>query len=60
MSLRALGLFVPPPYTRAFAERHRTLVSGLQWIEDAVGALPGLRAWGDHFLIVLKKAAADD
>ncbi|MBZ5559104.1 MAG: methyltransferase domain-containing protein [Acidobacteriia bacterium] len=60
VSLRALGLFVPPPYARAFAERHRTLVSGLQWIEDAVGALPGLRAWGDHFLIVLKKAAADD
>ncbi|MFI5246821.1 MAG: hypothetical protein ACHQQR_16430, partial [Gemmatimonadales bacterium] len=55
VSLRTLGLFVPPPYAHAFAERHRTLVSGLQRIEDAVGAWPGIRAWGDHFLIVLRK-----
>jgi SAM-dependent methyltransferase len=56
VSLRALGLFVPPPYAHAFAGRHRTLVSGLQWIEDAAGAWPGVRAMGDHFLIVMRKA----
>ena len=28
-----------------------------QWrIEDRVGGWPGIRAWGDHFLIVLRKA----
>jgi SAM-dependent methyltransferase len=56
VSVRALGLFVPPPYADAFAERHPTLVSCLQRIEDVAGGWPGLRAWGDHFLIVLKKA----
>jgi SAM-dependent methyltransferase len=55
VSLRALGLFVPPPYLHAFAARHSTLIGVLQGIEDRVGAWPGLRAWGDHFLIVLRK-----
>jgi SAM-dependent methyltransferase len=56
VSLRALGLFAPPPYMEAFAERHPSLVSWLQRIDDAAGACPGLRAWGDHFLVVLRKA----
>jgi SAM-dependent methyltransferase len=60
VSLRALGLFAPPPYAHAFAGRHRTMMAGLQWIEDAVGAWPGVRAWGDHFLIVLKKTSTND
>lgn len=55
VSLRTLGLLVPPPYLQAFAERHRALVSGLQRVEDVVGDWPGVRAWGDHFLIVLRK-----
>ena len=55
VSLRALGLFVPPPYLQAFADRHPRLVGGLQQLEDLVGAWPGIRAWGDHFLIVLRK-----
>lgn len=56
VSLRALGLFVPPPYAHIFAQRHSTLVSGLQRLEDVAGAWPGVRAWGDHFLIVMRKA----
>ncbi len=56
VSLRTLGLFVPPPYLQAFAGRHPALVSALQRVEDRVGAWPALRAWGDHFLIVLRKA----
>jgi len=55
-SLRTLGLFVPPPYLDAFASRHPHLVSALQRVEDRVGGWPGIRAWGDHFLIVLRKA----
>lgn len=55
VSLRALGLFVPPPYLQAFVERHTALVRALQRVEDGVGAWPVLRAWGDHFLIVLRK-----
>jgi len=56
VSLRALGLFVPPPYLQAFADRHRALVAGLQRAEDRCGEWPVLRGWGDHFLIVLRKA----
>jgi len=56
VSLRALGLFVPPPYMDAFVARHFGLVSRLQWLDDRLGSWPGLRAFGDHFLIVMRKA----
>ena len=55
VSLGALGLFVPPPYMQAFADRHPSLVRCLQSIERTAGRWPGLRAWGDHFLMVLRK-----
>jgi SAM-dependent methyltransferase len=55
VSLRTLGLFVPPPYLQAFADRHRPLVTRLQRLDDRVGGWPGIRACGDHFLIVLRK-----
>jgi SAM-dependent methyltransferase len=56
VSLRALGLFVPPPYLQAFADRHPALVARLQRAEDRCGGWPVLRGWGDHFLVVLRKA----
>jgi SAM-dependent methyltransferase len=56
VSLRAIGLFVPPPYMDGFAARHPKFVGVLQDLEDRLGAWPGLRAWGDHFLIVLRRA----
>jgi SAM-dependent methyltransferase len=56
VSLRALGVFVPPPYMDRFASRHPSLVARLQRLEDRAGGWPGLRAWGDHFLMVLRRA----
>ena len=56
VSLRALGLFVPPPYLHAFADRHPALVARLQRAEDRCGGWRVLRGWGDHFLVVLRKA----
>jgi SAM-dependent methyltransferase len=56
VSRRTLGLFVPPPYLDGFADRHPALVGVLQRLEDRVAAWPGIRACGDHFLIVLRKA----
>jgi SAM-dependent methyltransferase len=56
VSLRALGLFVPPPYLQAFADRHPALIDGLQRAEDRCGGWPVLRGWGDHFLVVMRKA----
>src|SRR5262249_7146403 len=55
VSLRSLALFVPPPYMQAFAARHPAFTAALQRADDAVGGWPGLRAWGDHFLIVMRK-----
>jgi SAM-dependent methyltransferase len=56
VSLRALGLFVPPPYLQAFAARHPRTMAALERLDDRVGAWPALRGCGDHFLIVLRKA----
>ncbi len=55
VSCRALGLFTPPPYASAFANRHPRLIAGLQRVEDGTGAWPGIRRWGDHFLIVMRR-----
>ena len=55
VSLRTLGLFVPPPYMQAFADRHPSAIRWLQRIEDVVGDWPVFRRWGDHFLIVMRK-----
>ena len=60
VSLRTLGLFVPPPYMHAFADRHRAFMSLMQQIEDRVGNWPGVRSCGDHFLIVLRKAGTGE
>ncbi len=57
IALRTLGLVVPPPYLQGFAGRHLSLVATLRRVEDAVGAWPGVRASGDHFLIVMRKEA---
>ena len=58
VELRTLGLFVPPPYMHAFADRHPAFVAVLQRIEDRIGGWPGARSCGDHFLIVLRKKGA--
>jgi SAM-dependent methyltransferase len=55
---RALGLLVPPPYMQAFVDRHPAMMNGLLRIEDAIGSWPGVRAWGDHFLVVMQKAGS--
>jgi SAM-dependent methyltransferase len=54
-ALRTLGLVTPPPYLQAFADRHPRLIAKLQQLEDAVATWPRLRAWGDHFLIVMER-----
>ena len=60
VSLRALGLFAPPPYLTGFAVRHSRVVAALHRIDDVVGKWPGLRMWGDHFLVVMRKCAKTD
>jgi SAM-dependent methyltransferase len=56
-SLRTLGLLVPPPYAIAFSDRHPRLLARLQGVEDRIAAWPGVRGWGDHFLVVMERRA---
>ena len=55
IGLRAIGLFVPPPYMIGFAERHPAVIDALQKLDDSMGSWPLLRNYGDHFLIVMQK-----
>jgi SAM-dependent methyltransferase len=57
VSLRALGLLVPPPYMEGFSSRHPALVAALGRLEDLVAGWPVMRRWGDHFLVVMRKCA---
>ncbi len=54
-ALRSLGLLVPPPYLENFSARHSRTLRALDNLEDRIASLPGLRQWGDHFLIVTRK-----
>lgn len=53
--LRALGLVVPPPYLSDRLVGHRRMLTALLRVEDCVAAWPGLRHYGDHFLVVLQR-----
>ncbi len=52
---RALSLFMPPPYLVDYYRRHRSRCERLGKLDDRLGALPLLRAMGDHFLIVMRR-----
>jgi SAM-dependent methyltransferase len=56
-SMRALGVFVPPPYLDGFAGRHPMLTDLLRRLERRAGAWPIFCRLGDHFLIELRKQA---
>ena len=55
--VRALGVFVPPPYLDGFARRHPRLTALLRRLERRTGAWPIFCRLGDHFLIELRKQA---
>jgi len=55
LHVRTLSLFAPPPYLDAFASRHPILVARLRRLDDMVGSWPVARAFGDHFVIVLRR-----
>jgi SAM-dependent methyltransferase len=55
VSIRSMGFLMPPPYLQGFAERNPALLKLLERLEDRVASYPGIRQWGDHFLIVMRK-----
>ena len=54
LALRGLAGLAPPPSLDRFARRHPRLIERLLWLDDRVAHWPGLRQWGDHFLIMLR------
>jgi SAM-dependent methyltransferase len=52
---RALCLFAPPPYMTWLKDRHRGWYERLWRWDRRFAGWPGLRALGDHFLIVMEK-----
>lgn len=58
LHLEGMGIVLPPPYLEGFATRHPRLIASLGVVDRWVGASPGIRDVGDHFLIVLRKARA--
>jgi SAM-dependent methyltransferase len=52
---RGLCVLVPPPYLTWLRERHPKWHARLWDVDRRVAGWPGLRAIGDHFLIVMKK-----
>lgn len=52
---RGLCVFAPPPYLAGIRDRHPRLYAGLWRIDRKLAGWPGVRAAGDHFLMVLRK-----
>ncbi len=56
--LEGMGIVLPPPYLEGFATRHPRLTTSLGAVDRWMGACPGIRQVGDHFLIVLRRCVA--
>ena len=54
---RALSLFLPPPHIEQFDRKHPRLYRTLDRMEEALARRWPFRAWGDHYLIILRKHA---
>ena len=54
-SSRGLCLFAPPPYLTEFRRRHPLWYERLRRLDRHVAGWPGLRNFGDHFLVVMRK-----
>lgn len=55
VALRALNVFMPPPYLAPAYERHKNFFAPLEFLEDHLSTAPLVRNLGDHFLIELQK-----
>ncbi len=56
--VRGLCIFVPPPYLTWIQQRHPHWHERLWRWDRRVAGWPGIRATGDHFLIVMRKRSS--
>lgn len=52
---RGLRILSPPPYMVQIDRRIRPICAIGEWLDRRIGALPGMRDTGDHFLMVLTR-----
>ena len=52
---QGLRILSPPPYMDHIDQRLRPLCALGEWLDERLGALPGMRDMGDHFLMVLTR-----
>lgn len=57
ISLRAIGLTVPPSYVRLKAATHTRILRRLENLDWKMGGWPILRSLGDHVLLTFEKVA---
>lgn len=53
--VRGVCVFAPPPYLVEFKQRHPRWHERLWRLDRRVAGWPGVRQFGDHFLIVMRK-----
>jgi ubiquinone/menaquinone biosynthesis C-methylase UbiE len=55
ISIKGLGIFVPPPYLDTFPIKHPSIYGALQSIDKTISTTPPFRSLADHFIISVKK-----
>lgn len=57
MSLKGLSITVPPPFIEGFMDKHPSLFSRLERIENRIWDKAPFNRWCDHYIITMQKAA---
>lgn len=55
VSLKGLSIVVPPPYIEHFREKHSSVFSLLEKIENRIWNRKPFNRWCDHYMITMKK-----
>jgi len=55
ITIKGLGVFVPPPYLDTFPIKHPSIYRALQSIDKAISTMRPFRSWADHFIISVRK-----
>lgn len=58
VSIRGIGITVPPSYLEGWMKKHLTLLSAFERIDNMVQASPGFRTLGDHMLLHFERSSA--
>ena len=55
LAVEGLSVITPTAESKGLAIRHPDLYRGLAWLDDRLAPRPPFRAWGDFFIISLRR-----